>query len=96
VRRVTVVLLSMLAVSAASTRISSQSSAAGAKWSLDVTPLASPAGPNSGQPQLSVQGNRVVLSWIERSGDTAALRVSERTDGGWSDAKPSQQERTGL
>jgi len=29
----------------------------------------------------------VILSWIERSGDTAALRFAERTDTGWTDAR---------
>jgi len=28
-----------------------------------------------------------VLSWIERSGDSASLRFSERTDGGWTSAQ---------
>jgi hypothetical protein len=56
-------------------------------WSLEVTPLTSPAASNSAQPQLSVQGDRVVLSWIERVGDTATLRFAERTGGGWSEAR---------
>jgi hypothetical protein len=46
----------------------------------------SPAAPNSAQPQLSALGDRVVLSWVERSGERATLRFSERTDGGWTDA----------
>ena len=62
-----VVLLSVLTVFVGSTRINSQASAAGANWSLDVTPLTSPASLDSGQPQLSALGNRVVLTWIERS-----------------------------
>ena len=86
VKRSAVVLLSALAVLVWSTRGQSQVSSIGAKWSLDVTPLTSPAAPNSGQPQLSVQGNRVVLSWVERSGDTATLRFSDRTDTGWTEA----------
>jgi hypothetical protein len=56
-------------------------------WSVNVTALPSPATVNSAQPQLSTQGNRVILSWIERSGDTAALRFAERTDTGWTDAR---------
>jgi hypothetical protein len=87
VRRAIVVLLSVLALFIVSTQGSSQVSSTGTNWSLDVMPLTSPAPPNSAQPQLSAQGNRVVLSWIERSGDTAALRFSERTDAGWTEAR---------
>lgn len=56
-------------------------------WSMNVTPLTSPAAPNSAQPQLSPQGDRVVLSWIERSGENATLRFSERADTGWTEAR---------
>ena len=48
-----------------------------------VTPLASPAGPGSGQPQLSVSDRGVLLSWIERAGRTATLKFAERTREGW-------------
>jgi hypothetical protein len=58
-----------------------------ADWLLPVSPLVSPAGPNSAQPQLSVTGDRVVLSWIERTGATAMLKFAERTDNGWTDAR---------
>ena len=58
-----------------------------ADWSLTVTSLVSPAAANSAQPQLSVQGDHAMLSWIERSGDTSALRFSERTATGWTDAR---------
>ena len=82
-----VVLLSVLTVFVGTTRIHSQTSAAGAIWLLDVTPLPSPASLDSGQPQLSALGNRVVLSWVERSGDNATLRFSDRTDRGWTEAQ---------
>jgi hypothetical protein len=58
-----------------------------ADWLLPVSPLVSPAGPNSAQPQLSVTGDRVVLSWIERTGETATLKFAERTETGWTDAR---------
>ncbi len=86
-RRAIVVLLSVLALFIASTQGNSQVSSIGTNWSLGVRPLTSPASPDSAQPQLSAQGNRVVLSWIERSGDTASLRFSERTDAGWTEAR---------
>lgn len=64
-----------------------QVASTGANWSLNVATVSSPAGPNSAQPQLSSLGDRVVLSWVERSGDTATLRFSERTDNGWTEAR---------
>lgn len=83
-RRITVVMLSISTVVLVSTRVHSQAIPTGTNWTVDIRELTSPAVPNSAQPQLSELGNRVVLSWIERSGDTAALRFSERTDAGWS------------
>jgi hypothetical protein len=52
-----------------------------------IEPIASPAGANSSAPQLSVEGQRAILSWIERSGKQAALKFAERTAGGWSDPR---------
>ena len=48
------------------------------------SPIATPAAANSAQPQLSVSKRGVLLSWIERSGDLATLKFSERTASGWS------------
>ena len=85
-RRAIGVLLSLVTVSV-SARGHSQVNSGGTSWSLNVIPLPSPAAANSAQPQLSSQGNRVLLSWIERSGARATLRFSERTDAGWTDAR---------
>jgi hypothetical protein len=49
--------------------------------------VATPAAPNSAQPQLSVSTRGVLLSWIERAGDVATLKFAERTATGWSAAK---------
>jgi hypothetical protein len=87
VRRTLVVLLSVSAVCVLSARIRSQASSASMNWMLDVMPLTSPAASNSAQPQLSALGDRVVLSWVERSGESATLRFSERTDSGWTKAR---------
>ena len=46
--------------------------------------ITTPAGANSGQPQLSVSSRGVLVSWIERSGDLATLKFAERTASGWS------------
>lgn len=55
--------------------------------SLVVEPLTSPAGADSSAPQLTVEGDRAVLSWIERSGKQSALKFAERTGTRWSDAR---------
>jgi hypothetical protein len=55
-----------------------------ADWPLQVTPLPIPAEPGSGQPHLNVSARGALLSWIERSGNTAALKWSERIKGEWS------------
>jgi hypothetical protein len=53
-------------------------------WSPAVQALASPAGPSSGQPQLSASPRGLILSWVERDGQRATLRFAERTSNGWS------------
>jgi hypothetical protein len=54
---------------------------------LRIEPLASPAGANSSEPQLTAQGDRVILSWLEVNGERATLRFAERTPSGWSNAQ---------
>ena len=54
---------------------------------FSLTAVPSPAAPGSAQPQLSVSSRGVLLSWIERSGATAALRFAERTATGWTVAR---------
>jgi hypothetical protein len=53
------------------------------------TPIASPAGAkaNSSEPQFTVQGDRVILSWIEGGDEHPALRFAERTATGWTPAQ---------
>src|SRR5713226_5714715 len=87
VKHAAVVLLCALTLAIAPVPGHSQAVSSGANWPLNVTALTSPAAPNSAQPQLSGLGDRVVLSWIERSGESAALRFSERTDSGWTEAR---------
>ena len=55
-------------------------------WPPLIEPVASPAGTDSAQPQMTVSPRGVLLSWIERSGSRATLRFSERTATGWSPA----------
>ena len=51
---------------------------------LQIVPVTSPAGANSSEPQLTVQGDRVILSWLEVIGDRATLKFAEHTATGWS------------
>lgn len=53
-------------------------------WPYKIERLSSPAGQNSGQPQLSSSTRGLVLSWIERDGQKATLRFAERDAGAWS------------
>jgi hypothetical protein len=53
-------------------------------WAIIVEPMGSPAAAGSGQPQLSVSARGVILSWMERTGQTATLKFAERTAAGWS------------
>jgi len=54
---------------------------------LVVTPLPSPAGADSGQPQLSTSDRGVLLSWIEKAGTRATLKFAERTSRGWTEPR---------
>ena len=56
-------------------------------WTLNVKATTSPAAADSAQPQLSSLGRRVILSWVERSGENATLRFAQRTDSGWTEAR---------
>jgi hypothetical protein len=52
--------------------------------SLTVQPFASPAGANSSEPQFTVQGDRLILSWLEVNDEKTTLKFAERTATGWS------------
>ncbi|MEW6321995.1 MAG: sialidase family protein [Acidobacteriota bacterium] len=77
-------LAAMVGVSAGVVNLGLTTTAAVATRAIEAVPLASPAGPNSAQPQLSVSDRGVLLSWIERRGPTATLRFSELASSGWS------------
>jgi hypothetical protein len=51
---------------------------------LTVQPLPSPAGADSSEPQFTVQGDRVILSWLEGGEEHVSLKFAERTASGWS------------
>ena len=54
---------------------------------LQFAAVSSPASVNSGQPQLTTSSRGVLLSWIDRTGESAALRFAERTATGWSEPR---------
>jgi hypothetical protein len=58
-----------------------------ANFALTILPLTSPAGPDSGQPQLSVSNHGVLISWIERANQRATLKFAERTASVWSEPR---------
>lgn len=54
---------------------------------LALQSVSTPAAAGSAQPQLSVSKRGVLVSWIERAGDLATLKFSERTASGWTPAR---------
>lgn len=51
---------------------------------LTVEALASPAGAASSVPQMTVEGDHALLSWVEQAGTRSTLKFAERTSTGWS------------
>jgi hypothetical protein len=62
-------------------------SSAPAPAPLRMETLPSPAGANSSEPQLTAQGDRVILSWLEVSAERASLKFAERSASGWTNAQ---------
>jgi hypothetical protein len=52
---------------------------------LVIEQLTSPAGAASSVPQMTVEGDRAILSWVEQAGGTSTLKFAERTASGWSE-----------
>jgi hypothetical protein len=48
--------------------------------------VTSPAGMNTEAPQLTVEGDRAILTWMESHGEHAVMKFAERTSSGWSSA----------
>jgi hypothetical protein len=76
-----------VAVLATQTATHTAASTADAAWTLTIEPLAAPAGDSSSAPQLTTEGTRTMLSWMERAVPRTLLKFSERTASGWSPAK---------
>src|SRR5262245_874532 len=56
-------------------------------WGVQVRPIVTPVSGVSAQPRLSSSNRGVLLSWIERSGETATLKFAERSGSGWTSPK---------
>ena len=54
-----------------------------ADLAITIEPLASPAGDNSLEPQMTTGGGRTILSWLVRAGSRTSLQFAERTAAGW-------------
>jgi len=54
-------------------------------WTVQVQAVSPPAGPATMLPRLTVSGQSVILSWVERAGTMAHLEFAERTSAGWSE-----------
>jgi len=69
--------------------IAARKMAAPVVWQVaDIQPLDAPAAATgSAQPQLSAQGDTLLLSWIELINADATLKFAERTPTGWSAAR---------
>lgn len=77
------VLLILLAATAARHRERLGAAPPDPAWPLALSALDSPAGEPSAQPQLTTSSRGVLVSWIERAGARATLKFAERTAGGW-------------
>jgi hypothetical protein len=58
-----------------------------ADWTPTVQPLSSPVSGTATTPQLTANGDRTILSWLERANARTSLKFAERTASGWSDAR---------
>jgi hypothetical protein len=69
--------------------IAARKMAAPVVWQVaEVHPIDAPAAATgSAQPQLSVQGDSLLLSWVELINADATLKFAERTSTGWSEVR---------
>ena len=82
IRHIAGSLIFCIAIAALATQLARSAADTSAPLKIDALP--SPAGANSSEPQFTAQGDRVILSWVELTGQRAALKFAERTASGWS------------
>jgi hypothetical protein len=60
-----------------------QAKLASPAWSVRIDPLADPSGTHGSAPRLTGSDQGVLLSWVERSGDSTTLKFAEKEAAGW-------------
>jgi len=78
---------SVIAGIAAATAVSCRPSAGNVDQPLTVQPLILATPPRSGMPQMTANGDRAILSWLEIAHTGATLKFAERTTDGWSEPR---------
>jgi hypothetical protein len=68
----------------ATERVPRSSAPADSDWPLTIEPLPSPAADSSSAPQLTTEGDRAIVSWMERAVPRTLFKFSERTAAAWS------------
>src|SRR5687767_3921888 len=58
-----------------------------AAWDVRVESLTAPPTGRTDSPQLTASSAGAVFSWLEHTGDFAALKYATRTESGWSPAQ---------
>ena len=79
--------LVVCAVTLAAATSARQPPASSTGSTIALEPIASPAGVNSAEPQLTTDRGRTMLSWVELAGTHTSLKVAERTASGWTDVR---------
>ena len=83
--RITVSVAISIAISlSALALVGARSPQSPAVWIPKPEPVTSPAGAGTSEPQLTVQGDRAILSWLETKEQHATLKFAEWMPTGWS------------
>lgn len=77
----------LLAVLAAAVAVASCRSRPSVDAPLTLEDAALHTPPGSGMPQITVNGDRAVLSWLEIASTGATLKFAERTNSGWTEPR---------
>ena len=68
-------------------RLQAQQAPSTRELTLTVEPVTAPAAGSSSEPQMTTQGGKVMLSWLELGDDRVSLKFSERSASGWTEAR---------
>jgi hypothetical protein len=76
--------IGLMALAALATEPAPSSAPADSDWPLTIEALPSPAADSSSAPQLTTEGDRAIVSWMERAVPRTLFKFSERTAAAWS------------